>query len=78
MNYAGFDMYAHNRATSRYGRSIDTRSFVPSVVALDCPFCGSANLSGATVTFEPGARTDLEDRLSRRARHALLPGRASR
>jgi len=32
-------MYAHNRATSRYGRSIDTRSFVPSVVALDCPFC---------------------------------------
>ena len=42
MNYAGFDIHAHNRATSRYGRSIDTRSFVPSVVALACPFCGAA------------------------------------
>lgn len=26
-------------------------------VRIDCPFCGSGNLSGATVTFEPGART---------------------
>ena len=53
-------------------------SYFTGNVRIDCPFCGSANLSGATVTFEPGARTDLEDRLSHRARHALLPGRASR
>ncbi len=26
-------------------------------VRIDCPFCGSGNLSAATVTFEPGART---------------------
>lgn len=39
MNYAGFDIHAHNRATSRYGRSIDTRSFVPSAVPMACPFC---------------------------------------
>jgi quercetin dioxygenase-like cupin family protein len=26
-------------------------------VRIDCPFCGSGNLSGAIVTFEPGART---------------------
>lgn len=26
-------------------------------VRIDCPFCGSGNLSASTVTFEPGART---------------------
>ncbi|QJU57381.1 cupin domain-containing protein [Sphingomonas sp. AP4-R1] len=26
-------------------------------VQIECPFCGSGNLSGATVTFQPGART---------------------
>jgi len=42
MNYAGFDVYAHNRATTRYGRSFDARSLVPSAVPIDCPFCGKA------------------------------------
>ena len=42
MNYAGYDMYAHNKATARYGRSLDARSLVPSTVAIDCPFCGKA------------------------------------
>lgn len=30
-------------------------SYFTGNVRIDCPFCGSANLSGATVTFEPGA-----------------------
>ena len=40
MNYAGFDFYAHNRATARYGRA--TRADMVPVVALACPFCGAA------------------------------------
>lgn len=31
--------------------------YFTGAVRIDCPFCGSGNLSGATVTFEPGART---------------------
>ncbi len=31
--------------------------YFTGTVHIDCPFCGSGNLSGATVTFEPGART---------------------
>lgn len=31
--------------------------YFTGTVRIDCPFCGSGNLSGATVTFEPGART---------------------
>jgi len=42
MNYAGYDIYAHNKATARFGRHVDARSLVPSTVALDCPFCGKA------------------------------------
>ena len=42
MNYAGFDIYAHNKATARFGRHVGARSLVPSTVALDCPFCGKA------------------------------------
>lgn len=38
MNYAGFDIYAHNKATARFGRHVDARSLVPSTVAIDCPF----------------------------------------
>jgi quercetin dioxygenase-like cupin family protein len=32
-------------------------AYFTGTVRIDCPFCGSGNLSGATVTFEPGART---------------------
>lgn len=32
-------------------------AFFTGTVRIDCPFCGSGNLTGATVTFEPGART---------------------
>ena len=32
-------------------------SYFTGTVRIDCPFSGSGNLSGATVTFEPGART---------------------
>lgn len=42
MNYAGFDIYAHSKATARFGRHVDARSLVPSTVAIDCPFCGKA------------------------------------
>lgn len=42
MNYAGFDIYAHNKATARFGRHVDARSLVPSTVAIDCRFCGKA------------------------------------
>jgi quercetin dioxygenase-like cupin family protein len=31
--------------------------YFTGVVRVDAPFSGSGNLSGATVTFEPGART---------------------
>jgi quercetin dioxygenase-like cupin family protein len=31
--------------------------YFSGVVQVDAPFSGSGNLSGATVTFEPGART---------------------
>ena len=31
--------------------------YFTGTVRIDCPFCGSGNLSGGTVTFEPGART---------------------
>lgn len=42
MNYAGFDIYAHSKATARFGRHVDARSLVPFTVAIDCPFCGKA------------------------------------
>jgi hypothetical protein len=38
MNYLGVDMYAHNRATRRYGN--DTMADLIPTVSLDCPFCG--------------------------------------
>ena len=31
--------------------------YFTGIVRIDAPFSGSGNLSGATVTFEPGART---------------------
>ena len=34
MNYAGFDIYAHNKATARFGRHVDARSLVPACVAV--------------------------------------------
>src|SRR5690242_21567457 len=33
------------------------RDYFTGTVRIDAPFSGSGNLSGATVTFEPGART---------------------
>jgi hypothetical protein len=38
MNYSGIDIYAHNRATRRYGGT--TRADLDQPVAIDCPFCG--------------------------------------
>jgi len=40
MNYAGFDVYAHNRATRCYGAA--TRADLVSAQPIDCPFCGKA------------------------------------
>ena len=34
-----------------------SEAYFTSTVRVDAPFSGSGNLSGATVTFEPGART---------------------
>ena len=38
MNYAGFDIHAHNRATRCFGRS--TSADLMPVHHLACPFCG--------------------------------------
>ena len=40
MNYAGFDIHAHNRATRCFGRS--TSADLMPVQHLACPFCGAA------------------------------------
>lgn len=40
MNYAGFDIHAHNRATRRFSRN--TRADLVSAQPIDCPFCGAA------------------------------------
>ena len=38
MNYAGFDIHAHNRATRRFSRN--TRADLVSAQPIDRPFCG--------------------------------------
>ena len=50
MNYAGFDIYAHNKATARFGRHVDARSLVPSTVAIDCPFRGKATTNEGRIS----------------------------
>jgi hypothetical protein len=37
MNYSGYDMYAHNRATRRY--AIPSREVYLEPVTVQCPFC---------------------------------------
>ena len=37
MNYRGFGMYVHNRATRRY--AVPSREVLPTTAQVQCPFC---------------------------------------
>jgi hypothetical protein len=37
VNYSGYDMYAHNRATRHYG--VPSRELLPVTMTVQCPFC---------------------------------------
>lgn len=54
MNYAGFDMYAHNRGTRRFSRN--TRADLVSAQPIDCPFCGKATTANGGSLAEHSER----------------------
>ena len=75
MNYAGFDIYAHNRATRRFSRN--TRADLVSAQPIDCPFCGRTTTTSEGA-HSPAHRAHGLYHVPRQRRAAVHRSRAGR